>query len=65
MNKYYILRLGAEFKIIYMDRDSARRWEEVGWELRSQDSNDKAQHAMAEWETTIFRKAPFIVRQQA
>jgi hypothetical protein len=65
MNNYYVLRLGAGFKIIYMDRESAQRWHEAGWELRNYDSNEKAQHAMAEWEASIPVPAPFLVRRQA
>jgi hypothetical protein len=65
MNNYYVLRLGAGFKIIYMDPESARLWHEAGWELRKYDSNEKAQHAVAEWEASILAPAPFIVRRQA
>ena len=66
MNTYYVLCLGAGFKIIYMDRESAQRWREVGWELRKYDSNEKAQRAMAEWEeASIPEPAPFLVKRQA
>jgi hypothetical protein len=65
MNNYYVLRLGAGFKIIYMDGESAERWHQVGWELRKYDSNENAQHAMAEWEASIPVPAPFLVRRQA
>ena len=65
MNNYYVLHLGAGFKIIYMDCESAERWHQVGWELRTYDSNEKAQRAMAEWEASIPQPAPFLVRQQA
>jgi hypothetical protein len=65
MNKYYVLQFEAEFKIIYMDRDSAERWNDAGWELRWYDSNEKAQLAMAEWEADSLQPAPFLVRRQA
>ena len=64
-NYYYVLRLATEFKVIYMDPQSAAKWSEAGWELRKYDSNEKAQHAMAEWEASIRRPVPFLVRQQA
>jgi hypothetical protein len=65
MNNYYVLRLGAGFKIIYMDPESAKRWHEAGWELRKYDSNEKAQLVMAEWEASIPVPAPFLPRRQA
>jgi hypothetical protein len=65
MSKYYVLRLEAEFKIIYMDRNAADLWKEAGWELRPHDSNEKAQLAMAEWEGNILKSTPFLVRRQA
>ena len=65
MNAYYVLRRQAEFKIIYMDRESADRWCEAGWELRSYDSNEKAQLAMAEWEASNPKLTPSLVKQHA
>lgn len=65
MNTYYVLRREAEFKIIYMDRESAERWHDAGWEMRSHDSNEKAQLAMAEWEASTLKPALFAVRREA
>jgi hypothetical protein len=65
MNNYYVLRHHDEFKVIYMDGESANRWFKAGWELRNYDSNEKAQHAMAEWEASIPEPVPFLVRRQA
>jgi hypothetical protein len=65
MDNYYVLRREEEFKIVYMDAESAERWLKAGWELRLHDSNEKAQLAMAEWEANIRRPTPFLIRQQA
>ena len=65
MNNYYVLRRQDEFKIVYMDTESAGRWIKAGWELRLRDSNEKAQHAMAEWEASIPQPVRFLVRRQA
>ena len=64
MNNYYVLRRQDEFKIVYMDTETAERWVKAGWELRKYDSNENAQHAMAEWEASIPVAAPFLVTQQ-
>jgi hypothetical protein len=64
MNNYYVLRRQDEFKIVYMDTESAGRWIKAGWELRLRDSNEKAQNAMAEWEASIPVSAPFLVKPQ-
>ena len=65
MNTYYILRRQAEFKIIYMDCESADLWTKAGWELRLQDTNENAELAMSEWEASIRRPVPFLVGRQA
>jgi hypothetical protein len=65
MNNYYVLRREDDFKIVYMDTESADRWVKAGWELRMYDSNEKAQHALAEWEASITQPVPFLVRLQA
>jgi len=52
-NSYYVLRLGEKFKVVYMDAESAGRWEDAGWETTSHDTNENAQLAMAKWETRI------------
>jgi hypothetical protein len=63
-NTYYVLRRGAEFKIVYMDRESSQRWNDAGWELRAHDTNEKAQIAMAEWASSV-KSIPFLVERQA
>jgi hypothetical protein len=51
MNNYYVIRRDAEFKIVYMDDETAKRWQNAGWAVRSYyDSNENAHFAMAEWE---------------
>ena len=57
MNQYYVLCFGRSFKILYMDWATAELWRKQGWELRSYDSNQKAQLAMANWEADV-RKLP-------
>jgi hypothetical protein len=65
MNAYYVLRRESEFKIIYMDRESAQRWSDAGWELSSHDSNEKAQLAMTDWEANSPKATPSLVEQHA
>jgi hypothetical protein len=65
MNTYYVLRRHAEFNIIYMDRESAERWHNAGWELRAHDSKETAQVAMAEWEASIPKPTLFLVKRSA
>jgi hypothetical protein len=65
MNNYYVLRREDDFKIVYMDTESAERWVKAGRELRLHDSNENAQHAMAEWKASIPQPVPFFVRLQA
>ena len=65
MNNYYVLRREDEFKIVYMDTESAERWVKAGWELRLQATNEEAQHALAEWEASIPVPTPFLIRRQA
>jgi hypothetical protein len=33
VNKYYVMRRGAEYKTIYMDQATAELWVKAGWEL--------------------------------
>jgi hypothetical protein len=55
MNHYNVIRRDAEFKIVYMDNETAERWHNAGWEILSQhDSNENAHLAMAEWEAGHF-----------
>jgi hypothetical protein len=49
MYQYYVLHLGASFKILYLDVIAAELWNRAGWELRSYDSNEKAQVEMSHW----------------
>jgi hypothetical protein len=64
-NYYYVLRLATEFKVIYMDPESAAKWSEAGWELRKYGSNDEAQLAMAEWKANSKKQTLFIVKRRA
>ena len=63
MNSYYVMRRGAEFKIVYMDSESAERWHNAGWELRLHDSNEQAHLAMEEWEASSVKPTLFLVRR--
>jgi hypothetical protein len=66
MNHYYVIRRDAEFKIVYMDNETAERWHNAGWEILSHhDSNENGHLAMAEWEASIPVAAPFLVKRQA
>ncbi len=53
MNQYYVLCFGRSFKILCMDSATAELWRKQGWVLRSYDSNEKAQVAMAKWEADV------------
>jgi hypothetical protein len=63
MNTYYVLRREAQFKVIYMDRESAQRWKDAGWELCAHETNERAQSAMAEWEASSVKQTPFLVER--
>ena len=65
MYKYYVLRLGASFKILYMDETTAGLWNKAGWELRSYDSNEKAQVVMAKWEADTVERTPYLIKRSA
>jgi hypothetical protein len=65
MNTYYVLRREAEFKIIYMDHESADLWIKAGWEVSAHDSNENAQLALAEWEADLLKRTPFLVKRLA
>jgi hypothetical protein len=65
MNHYYVLRLATEFKVIYMDSQSAAKSNEAGWEVRRYDSNADAQLALAEWEANSKKPKLFLVKRPA
>jgi len=65
MNNYYVLRLATEFKVVYMDSQSANKWIEAGWEVRKFNSNEEAQQAMAEWEANSAKPKLFLVKRRA
>jgi hypothetical protein len=64
-NYYYVLRLATEFKVIYMDSQSAAKWSDAGWEVRRCDSNDQAQVALAEWKAKGGKPKLFLVKRPA
>jgi hypothetical protein len=49
VNSYYVLHLGTEFKILYMDPASAALWLNDGWEMRPYESHAEALLAMEQW----------------
>jgi hypothetical protein len=49
MNKYCVLRNGSNFRVIYMDKETAAAWREAGWELRTFHTNEEAQSEMERW----------------
>ena len=49
MSSYFVLRLATQLKVMYMDSQSAAKWNDAGWEVRRYDSHDEAQLAMVEW----------------
>ena len=49
MSNYYVLRLATQFKVMYMDAQTAAKWNDAGWEVRRSNSNDEAQLALAQW----------------
>jgi hypothetical protein len=65
MSNYYVVRLTIQFKVMYMDAQSAAKWVDAGWEVRKYDSNDEAQLAMAEWEEDSRKAKLFVVKRQA
>ena len=65
MTNYYVLRLAREFKVVYMDSQSATKWIEAGWEVRNFQSNEEAQRAMAEWEANSAKPKLFVVKRRA
>jgi hypothetical protein len=51
--KYYVLRrYDGEFKIIYMDAESAELWKAAGWEFRAHDSSEDARVSLIRWQQT-------------
>ena len=65
MSNYYVLRLATQFKVIYMDSQSAAKWNDAGWEVRRSDSHDEAQLALGEWEARSRKPKLFLVRRLA
>ena len=65
MSNYYVLRLATQFKVMYMDSQSAAKWNDAGWEVRRYNSHDDAQLAMAEWEARSRKPKLFLVRRPA
>jgi hypothetical protein len=65
MSNYYVLRLATQFKVMYMDAESAAKWKDAGWEVRRSDSHDEAQLAMVEWEARSRKPKLFLVRRPA
>jgi hypothetical protein len=63
MSSYFVLRLAMQFKVMYMDSQSAAKWNDAGWEVRRYDSHDEAQLAMVEWETRSRKPKLFLVRR--
>ena len=64
-NNYYVLRLARQFKVMYMDSQSAYKWVEAGWEVRKFHSNEEAQQAMREWEASSAKPRLFLVKRFA
>jgi len=58
MDKYYVLRRGAEFKDIFTDESTAALWMKAGWEVadRSFDTREQAQAEMERWKLTLGKK---------
>lgn len=53
MNKYCVIHRGTDFKVLYMDKESAGKWREEGWELRAFGSNEEAQSEMLRWKAGL------------
>jgi hypothetical protein len=53
VNRYYVLKRGAEFKTIFMDQASADLWVKAGWEIapKSYESHYEALLAMERWQS--------------
>jgi hypothetical protein len=53
VNKYYVLKRGSEFKIIFMDPVTAELWMKAGWEIapQSYESRYEALLAMERWQS--------------
>jgi hypothetical protein len=53
VNKYYVLKRGAEFKTIFMDQATADLWIKAGWEIapKSYESRYEAILAMQRWQS--------------
>jgi hypothetical protein len=65
MSNYYVIRLATQFKVMFMDPQSAAEWVIAGWELRKYNSQHEAQFAIAEWEANSKKRTLFIVRRRA
>ena len=65
MSNYYVLRLATQFTVMYMDAQSAAKWNDAGWEVRRCDSHDEAQLAMVEWEARSRKPKLFLVKRPA
>jgi hypothetical protein len=65
MNAYYVLRMDAEFKIIYMDEESAKLWIAEGWQVHPYDTNHDAQLAMAEWKDSNMKSNLLVMKRPA
>ena len=63
MSSYFVVRLARQFKVMYMDSQSAAKWNDAGWEVHRYDSHDEAQLAMVEWETRSRKPKLFLVRR--
>jgi hypothetical protein len=64
--KYYVLKNGNLFKILYMDEKTSTLWETEGWESLPCDSNEQAHKTMSEWKSSAFPKANVIpIRREA
>ena len=57
VNKYYVLKRGSEFNIIFMDQATADLWAKAGWEIAPQayESRYEALLAMKRWKAEQTR----------
>jgi hypothetical protein len=64
-NTYYVLHLGKTFKVVYMDAESARRWEEAGWALLHYETNEMAQREMEKWKAAAGQSTRLTIVERA
>jgi hypothetical protein len=60
MSDYYLIRLNTQLRVMYMDSQSAAKWNDAGWQVRRYNSYHEAKLALEKWEARLRKPRLFL-----